>query len=73
VLAGEGIDPTTRLVMRHEGQDYDALRSTVGAAAGLTVHDTGTGKPTFGKYRPYSGPVSATVEPPMRETELAVP
>jgi hypothetical protein len=39
VLLAEGIDPDTKLVMRHDGSSADALRSTVGAAAGLTVAD----------------------------------
>jgi hypothetical protein len=37
VLAGERVDPSARIIMRHQGQDYDALRFTVGAAAGLDV------------------------------------
>jgi hypothetical protein len=47
VLAGEGADPATRIVMRHEGKDYDALTSTVGAAAGLDVANE-----YFVKHRP---------------------
>jgi hypothetical protein len=37
VLLAEGLDPATKLVMRHEGSTHDALRSTVGAAAKITV------------------------------------
>ena len=50
MLSGEGVDPATRIVMRHQGKDYDALRSTVGTAAGLVVeeHDA----PRFRKWRP---------------------
>jgi hypothetical protein len=47
VLAGEGVDPATRIVMRHEGQSYDALTSTVGIAAGLDVKGD-----HFVKHRP---------------------
>ena len=47
VLLAEGIDPATKLVMRHEGSSHDALRSTVGAAAKITVADSSTGKPVF--------------------------
>jgi hypothetical protein len=47
VLAGEGVDPATRIVMRHEGKDYDALTSTVGIAAGLDVKGD-----HFVKHRP---------------------
>src|SRR5262245_42822943 len=42
VLLAEGVDPTTPLAMRHEGQDHDALSSTVGAAAKLTVAENDT-------------------------------
>jgi hypothetical protein len=47
VLEGEGVDPATRIVMRHEGKDYDALTSTVGIAAGLDVKGD-----HFVKHRP---------------------
>jgi hypothetical protein len=43
VLAGEGVDPATRIV----GKDYDALTSTIGAAAGLDVANE-----YFVKHRP---------------------
>lgn len=72
VLEGEGIDPATRIVMRHEGKDYDALTSTVAAAAKLTVKEsTRDGKPRFGDWHPYGGP-GAPVAPPMSETGPAV-
>ena len=45
-LLAEGIDPTTKLVMRRDGSSHDGLRSTVEVAAKLTVAD-GTGKPIF--------------------------
>jgi hypothetical protein len=47
VLAGEGVDPATKIAMRHEGKDYDALTSTVGIAAGLDVKGD-----HFVKHRP---------------------
>jgi hypothetical protein len=47
VLAGEGGDPATRIMMRHQGKDYDALTSTVGIAAGLDVKGD-----HFVKHRP---------------------
>jgi hypothetical protein len=71
VLAGEGVDPATRIVMRHEGQSYDALISTVGAAAKLTVKEsTRDGKPRFGNWHPYGGP-GVPVPSPISQTELA--
>jgi hypothetical protein len=46
-VAGEGVAPATRIVMRHEGQSCDALTSAVGVAAGLDVKNE-----YFVKYRP---------------------
>jgi hypothetical protein len=57
VLAGEGVDPATAILMRHEGQSYGALISTIDAAAKLTVKEsTKDGKPRFGDWHPYGGP-----------------
>ena len=67
LLAGEGVDPSTRVVMRHQGQDYDALRSTIGAAAKLTVEE-GKRRPIF---RPWKPRESAALSPPMRQNEEA--
>jgi hypothetical protein len=54
--------------MRHEGAPHDALRSTVGTAAGLTVRDDGGGKPVFQKWSPYDARSRSSVTPPVRET-----
>src|SRR6267154_6368595 len=71
VLAGEGVEPATGIVMRHEGKDYDALTSTVAAAAKLTVKEsTSDGKPRFGDWHPYGGPC-VPVASPISETEPA--
>jgi hypothetical protein len=67
VLAGEGGDPATRIVMRHEGQSYDALISTVGAAAKLTVEDDGA--PRFRRWKPF---LSWDRSPPISETDPAI-
>src|SRR5258706_8864851 len=55
VLLAEGVRPETVFVMRHEGSPHDALRSTVGVAAGLTVADGSVGRPVFkeGPPNPY--------------------
>src|SRR6516165_2163007 len=37
-----GYDPQQRVVMRHADADHDALRSSIGAAARLTVREDGT-------------------------------
>lgn len=55
VLLREGVDPKSILISRKAGQDYDSLRSTVGAAAKLTVDEhNGT---VFAKHK--SLPASA--------------
>jgi len=45
VLLTEGVKPDTVFVMRHANSAADALRSTVGVAAELTVSDDGGAKP----------------------------
>jgi hypothetical protein len=72
-LLAEGADPATRLVMRHEGQDYDALRSTIGAAARMTVRDDRTGKPVFVKWQPnrFRADQSSASAPLMHQNEKA--
>jgi hypothetical protein len=50
-LLAEGAEPMTRLATRHAGSNYDALRSTVGKAAGMAVADAG--KPVFKRWQPY--------------------
>lgn len=59
--------------MRHEGKLYEALRSTVGEAAKLTVKDNFIGRPVFGGWSPFpfSAFQAAPVEPPMRFSEVA--
>jgi hypothetical protein len=69
VLLAEGIRPDTALVMRHAGSVADALRSTVGAAAGLTVADDTGGKPVFRKWSPYDREETLPVASPVRETD----
>jgi hypothetical protein len=71
VLLQDGIDPATPLVMRHGYDGCDALRATVGVAAGLTVSDDRLGRPVFAKHKPYDGPSSTAGTPPIRRTEVA--
>jgi hypothetical protein len=70
VLAREGVDPSTRVVMRHAGQEYNAMRSTVGAATKLTVSDR-KGPPAFGVRQPFKGSQASGIEPTMRQSEEA--
>jgi hypothetical protein len=72
VLLAEGIKPDAILVMRHGGSAADALRSSVGVAAGLTVADDNGGKPIFRKWSPYDREETLPVASPVRETEGAV-
>ncbi len=69
VLLAEGVDPVTRVVMRHAGSLADALRSTVGTAAGLTVADDTGGKPVFRTWKPYDAGSAVAVASPMRQNE----
>jgi hypothetical protein len=48
VLLKRGVDPDTKIVMRHTGSETTSLRSTVGAAAALTVDESG---PKFAKLQ----------------------
>jgi hypothetical protein len=43
-LVAEGIDPDTRIVMRHTGSKANALLAEVGIAAKLTVNEYGDGR-----------------------------
>jgi len=65
-LMAEGADPKAKVVMRHEGADHDALRSTIGYAAKLTVKDNSVGAPVFAKWVPFAAPIS----PPMHSNEV---
>jgi hypothetical protein len=70
-LLAEGIKPDTNFVMRHLDSASDALRSTVAAAANLTVTDDSGGKPVVRNWRPYDAHTRVAVAPPMRETDPA--
>ena len=72
-LLEEGRDPETPIVMRHSGSNADALRGTVGAAAGLTVSDSRQGKPVFKPWQPYDGPPGVRVSAGVRESDSAAP
>jgi hypothetical protein len=49
-----GYPATVRVVMRSPGSTTDRLRSTVGAAARLTVKDRDRGRPAFERWNPIS-------------------
>jgi hypothetical protein len=66
VFLAEGVPPDTRIAMRHAGSDHDALSSTIGKAAGLTVaeRDRGNG-PYFEPWQP-DRRYASVEQPPMR-------
>ena len=53
ILAADGIEPDTPIVMRWANSKTVSMRSTVGAAATLTVEE-GDGAPRFVKHQPWS-------------------
>jgi hypothetical protein len=61
-LLAEGSDPRTRIMMRHAGSSADALRSTIGTAAQMTVGE-GERPPIF---RPWKPSPHAAVTPPVQ-------
>jgi hypothetical protein len=71
MLLAESVRPEAKLVMRRAGSATDALRSTVGAAAGLTVADDNGGKPVFRKWSPYDREETIPAPSPMREIDPA--
>jgi hypothetical protein len=52
VLLEQGHSPDTILAMSRAVSDTGSLRATLGAAAKLTVMETETVGPRFGRYRP---------------------
>jgi hypothetical protein len=61
VLVADGVDPTTRIVMRHVGSRTDALIAKVGAAAKLSVKEDDE-PPRFRPWTPFpSRPVESSV------------
>jgi hypothetical protein len=54
VLLAAGHNPSAPIAVRHVGARHDALRSTVGAAASLTVEE-GDRSPAFRAHRPWDG------------------
>ena len=70
ILLAEGVDPETPIATRHAGADFDAMMSTVGAAAGLTVSEGNTRSATFAPYKAFSRP---DIEPSVRFDERPAP
>jgi len=49
-LLADGIDPETPIVTRHAGDDFDAMRSTIGEAAKWTVQENEKVGPRFVRW-----------------------
>ena len=69
VLIKEGVDPATPIVTRHAGADFDAMTSTVGAAARWTVRETETEGPRFVRWEAFP---ASRVRPSMRQNERPI-
>lgn len=69
LLAQGKANPDDMLVMRHAGSSVDALRGTVGVAAGLRIEETGWG-PKLRKYKPRP---AMYVLPSIEQTPSLVP
>ena len=70
VLIDEGIDPATPIAIRHTGAGFDALTSTVGAAAKWTVRENETQSPHFVRWEAFP---ASRVRPSMRQNKRPVP
>jgi hypothetical protein len=54
VSVSQGVDPSTRYVMRHVGSSTDCLLGTVGSAAKLTIEERDRGASLrLGRWRPF--------------------
>ena len=70
VLLDDGVDPETSIATRHAGAGFDAMTSTVGAAAKWTVRENESVSPTFVRW--WAFPASR-VRLSMRQNERPVP
>ena len=53
-LLKQGADPNSVVTTRHAGSDHWAMRSTIGAAAALTVVERNSGGIRFGKWQEFA-------------------
>ena len=70
MLLAEGVDPETRIAIRHAGTNSDAMFSTVGVAAALTVREGNKAGPALVHWKPFP---TSPVRPSMRQNERPVP
>ena len=69
VLINGGIDPATPIATRHTGADFDAMTSTVGAAAKWTVKENEIQSPHFVRWEAFP---ASRVRPSLRQNERPV-
>lgn len=73
-LLARGEDPQTVIVMQRASSDVECLRSTIGAAAKLTVREDSSRRPMFVAYEPFSSAgIAAPVEVPARSASQVAP
>jgi hypothetical protein len=70
VLLADGVDPETFIATRHAGADFDAMTSTVGAAAKWTVRESETQSPHFVRWEAFP---ASRVRPSMCQNERPAP
>ena len=70
VLINEGVDPATPIATRHAGADFDAMTSTVGAAAKWTVEEGERVGPRFACWKAFP---RSDVDAPVRFDERPAP
>ena len=70
VLLADGVDPETAIATRHAGAGFDAMTSTVGAAAKWTVKENEIQSPHFVRWEAFP---ASRVRPSLRQNERPVP
>ena len=70
VLLADGVDPETSIATRHAGAGFDAMTSTVGAAAKWTVKENEIQSPHFVRWEAFP---ASRVRPSLRPNERPAP
>ena len=69
ILIKERVDPETPIATRHAGADFDAMTSTVGAAAKWTVKENEIQSPHFVRWEAFP---ASRIRPSLRQNERPV-
>ena len=70
ILLTEGVSPETPIATRHAGAGFDAMTSTVGAAAKWTVKENEIQSPHFVRWEAFP---TSRVRPFLRQNERPIP